>query len=466
MNHLLIVDDERGSRESLKAVFSDTFRCSVADRADEAAAVLDREAVDLMLLDVMMPDRDGVRFLQDVRARHPDLPVIMVSAAQSVRHVVDAIQAGAVDYVTKPWDIEEMRSMVHRALESSRLRRRVEILQSEMARQFPVHGIVGEAPSFSRALLDARKAAETDATVLIQGESGTGKELLARLVHTLSARREEPFVAVHCAALPETLMESELFGHEKGAFTGADRRRQGRFEMASSGTLFFDEVAEMPAATQVKLLRVLQEKEFTRIGGSQVIPTNARIVAASAKTLKEEVAAGRFRDDLFYRLHVVPIHLPPLRDRRPDIPLLANHFLEYFRASMNVGTRRFAPDAMDRLLAYAWPGNVRELRNIIERTLVLHGREEELTLAHLPTDLRESPEAAAAPAVPGAPPADGTPRLAEAVDAFERQLVTRALEEAGGVQTRAAERLGTTRRILKYRMEKLGISVNGGARGA
>jgi two-component system response regulator HydG len=333
------------------------------------------------------------------------------------------------------------------------LRRQVAVLQSEVARQFPVHGIVGQSAPFQRALGDARKAAETDATVLIGGESGTGKELLARLVHALSARREEPFVAVHCAALPETLMESELFGHERGAFTGADRRRVGRFEIASSGTLFFDEVSEMPPAVQVKLLRVLQEKEFTRVGGAEVIRTNARIVAASAKDLKQEVAAGRFRDDLFYRLHVVPVRLPPLRERQGDVPLLVEHFLAGFRESMHVRTSRVEPAAMEALCAYRWPGNVRELRNVIERTLVLHGQQEELQAAFLPDDLRAAP--------PGAPPpppaAAGEVRLADAVDAYERQLVSQALRAAGGVQTRAAELLGTTRRILKYRMEKLGI---------
>jgi DNA-binding NtrC family response regulator len=456
MKHILIVDDELGSRESLKAIFGRDYTLSLAANAVEAHKHLSEQKVDLIFLDVIMPDKDGLSLLKEVQNLYPEVPVIMVSASTSVRPVVEAIRAGAYDYVTKPFDVEDVRRLAERALESSSLRRRVEILEKEVSREYPVHGIVGESPSFVNALENIRKAADTDSTVLISGESGTGKELAARLLHALSNRRDEPFVAVHCAALPEALMESELFGHEKGAFTSAERKKLGRFDLAGSGTLFFDEVGEMNLPTQVKLLRVLQEREYMRVGGTQVIRTNARIVAATARDLRAEVGEKRFRDDLFYRLNVVPVKLPPLRERIEDIPLLSRHFLGYFRQNLHVVARDFAAKTMELLCRYRWPGNVRELRNVIERTLVLHGTCEEVLPEFLPDELRHT-------ATPAAAVAESS--LEDAVNAFERQLVENALSEANGVQTRAAELLGTTRRILKYRMEKLGIQGNGNGNG-
>jgi DNA-binding NtrC family response regulator len=454
VKHLLIVDDERGSRESLRAIFGNTYDVSLAASAEEAVAGLSKRRVDLVLLDVIMPRRDGLSLLKDIHELYPDAPVIMVSASTSVRPVVEAIRDGAYDYVTKPFDVEEIRQTVQRALESSTLQRRVAVLESELSEEYPIDGIVGAAPSFRKALADARKAAETDATVLITGESGTGKELVARSVHAWSSRRDEPFVAVHCAALPESLIESELFGHEKGAFTSADRQKAGRFDLAGAGTLFFDEVSEMPASTQVKLLRVLQEREFMRVGGTRVIRTDARIVAATGKDLRAEVEARRFRDDLFYRLSVVPVRLPPLRERSEDVPLLARYFLDLYRVRMDARPREFSHDTMACLLAYRWPGNVRELRNIIERMLVLHGREDVIRPEFLPEEFGLNSRTAS-------PDTEGL-TLAEAVNGFEKQIIEDALAEAHGVQTAAAEKLGTTRRILKYRMEKLKIRVPNG----
>jgi len=453
MKNILIVDDERGSRESLKVIFQRDYKISLASSAEEALQSLSSNRVDLILLDVIMPEKDGLWALREIQKLYPDIPIVMVSASTSVRPVVEAIRSGAYDYVTKPYDVEDVRRLVERALESKALRRKIEILETEVSREYPVDGIVGTAPNFMLALESIRKAAETDATTLITGESGTGKELAARLLHSLSSRRDEPFVAVHCAALPEALMESELFGHEKGAFTHADRKKLGRFDLAGSGTLFFDEISETSMTTQVKLLRVLQEKEYMRIGGTQLIRTDARIVAATAKDLKQEVMEKRFRDDLFYRLNVVPVKLPPLRERTEDIPLLARYFLDYFKETLNASTRDISPRSMELLCRYPWPGNIRELRNLIERALVLHGQEPVLTPDFLPDELhgnvqyRTSKKAGIS--------------LEESVNAFERQLVEDALHEANGVQTRAAERLGTTRRILKYRMEKLGIESNG-----
>lgn len=450
MKHILIVDDELGTRESLRQVFARDYRVSLAGDAASALQCLGREPVDLVLLDIMMPDRDGLSLLRDILEGFPHVAVVMVSAATSVRPVVEAIRAGAYDYITKPFDVDDVRRMAERAIEQGALRRRVEVLQNELSREYPIQDIVGRAPVFTRALSEARKAAETGSTVLISGESGTGKELVARLIHALSSRRDEPFVAVHCVSLPESLMESELFGHEKGAFTSADRRRLGRFDLAGSGTIFFDEVGEMPLTTQVKLLRVLQEREYMRVGGTQTIHTNARVIAATARDLRAEVQAHRFRDDLFYRLNVVPIRLPPLRERRDDVPLLLEHFLREFRVALNATTVRFGPAAMKLLAHYSWPGNVRELRNLVERVLVLHGRQEEIQPEHLPDEIRGG-----SGVLPLA--GDNGQSLEEAVNAFERQLVMKALAAAGGVQTRAAELLGTTRRILRYRMEKLKI---------
>ena len=452
MKRILIVDDEAGSRESLKAIFSREYEVRLASGAEEALALLSADRMDLVMLDVIMPDRDGLWLLREIQNLYPEVPVIMVSASTSVRPVVEAIRSGAYDYVTKPFDVTDVRRMAERAIQGSAMRRRLEILETEVSREYPVDAVIGGDPAFAGALASIRRAAETDATVLIAGESGTGKELAARLLHSLSGRRDEPFVAVHCAALPESLMESELFGHEKGAFTHADKRKLGRFDLAGSGTLFFDEVSEMSHSTQVKLLRVLQEREYMRVGGTQVIRTSARIVAATAKDLRQEVAEKRFRDDLYYRLNVVPVSLPPLRERPGDIPMLARHFLGSLRRALNAATREISPEAMALFSRYRWPGNVRELRNVIERTLVLHGHEPMIEPECLPDELRG-----------GRAPIPGlrTASLEKSVNEFERQMVEQALKEAGGVQTRAAEILGTTRRILRYRMDKLGIPANG-----
>lgn len=345
--------------------------------------------------------------------------------------------------------MQEIRHTVARALENSSLQRRVEVLQNEVMREYPVDGIIGQAESFHRALADAEKAAQTDSTVLLYGESGTGKELVARSIHAWSPRRDEPFVAVHCAALSDTLMESELFGHEKGAFTSADRQKPGRFDLAGSGTLFFDEVSEMSLSTQVKLLRVLQEKEFMRVGGTRVIRTEARILGATGKDLKEEVKEGRFRDDLYYRLSVVPVRLPSLRERISDIPLMADYYFALHKRRLNSRAESLAPETMHFLQEYAWPGNIRELRNVIERVLVLHGNADAILPEHLPEEI--------CPHGKGRAPEAMGEDLESRVGAYERQIIEQALKESKGVQTRAAELLGTTRRILKYRMEKLDI---------
>jgi DNA-binding NtrC family response regulator len=451
--HILVVDDELGPRESLKAVFGREYKVTLADSAAAGMAVLAQERVDVILLDVIMPGEDGLSFLRRLQNSYADVPVVMISASGSLRPVVEAMRVGAQDFVSKPFDVVEIKHIVRRALDTYALRRRVETLESDVAREFPVTGIVGQSAAFTAALDDVRKAAATDATVLICGESGTGKELAARMLHSLSNRNQEPFVAVHCGALTETLMESELFGHEKGAFTNADKLKHGRFDLAGSGTLFFDEVSEMTLSTQVKLLRVLQEREFMRVGGTQVITTNARIVGASAKDLRQEAAAGNFRDDLYYRLGVVPVTLPPLRDRIGDIELLVDHFLDTLRRTLNVQTEAFAPEALYLMNQYRWPGNIRELRNVVERMLVLHGTSRQIGPAFLPEEFHS--QSAAGGIAP--PPIDSSQPLQDRMNTYERELIHKALTDSNWVQTRAAEHLGTTRRILRYRMEKLDI---------
>ncbi len=447
--HLLIIDDELGTRESLKAIFGRDYRLSVVENGREAYTILEQDCPDLIFLDIVLQDIDGLELFQEVHNQYPNLPVIIVSAVTAPPKVTEAIQLGAYDYITKPFDVNDIRRLVNRAMESTSLKNHYEILRDEISREFPVDGVIGKSPAFQKALADLRKAAKTDSTVLISGESGTGKELAARMLHRLSSRQDKPFVAVHCAGIPETLIESELFGHEKGAFTHALQQKPGRFDLAGSGTLFFDEVSEMSPSVQAKVLRVLEEREFVRVGGTKVIKTKARIVAASNKDLQQAVENKEFREDLYYRLAVVPIHLPPLRDRAEDIPLLAYFFLEYFKRQIALQTTDFSPETMQLLCNYRWLGNIRELKNVIERMLVLHGDETQLRPQHLPNDLQSQ----------WPPPMEITPgmTLAEILEAQERQLIVNALKEAGGNQTQAAEKLGTTRRILKYRLEKFNI---------
>jgi DNA-binding NtrC family response regulator len=450
MKAMLIVDDDRGSRESLRQTFMGLYQMRLAENAAQALQALAEQMADVVLLDVMMPEKDGVTLLREINDLYPGLSCIMVSASPSVRPVVESIKAGACDFVLKPFDVAEIRRIVARVVENNSLRRQVEILQTEVARDYPAENIIGRSPALLTVLETVQQAAQSDATVLIQGESGTGKELIARRLHLLSQRADEPFTPVHCSALPETLMESELFGHEKGSFTGADARKLGRFDLAGAGSLFFDEVGEMSLSIQVKLLRVLQEREYMRVGGTQVIKTRARIITATSRILEDEVRQHRFRDDLYYRLNVVPIVLPPLRDRPGDVPLLIRHFLQSLKRSMNCLSRDFSPEAMDLLSHYSWPGNIRELRNVVERTLVIHGSCEMILPEHLPDFSGRNP----AP-LPSLNLAAGS--LETSVASYERTLILTALKESRGVQTRAARLLGTTRRILAYKMQKLNL---------
>jgi len=450
MKSMLIVDDDRGSRESLRQTFFHLYQIHLADSAAKALGQMAEQAMDVVLLDVMMPEKDGVTLLKEINDLYPGIPCIMVSASPSVRPVVESMKAGACDFVLKPFDVNEIRRSVARVIETNSLRRRVEVLQTEVARDYPAADLIGRSPIFLKVLESVQQAAASNATVLIQGESGTGKELIARRLHMESPRADEPFVPVHCSALPETLMESELFGHEKGSFTGADSRRLGRFDLAGSGTLFFDEIGELSLPMQVKLLRVIQEREYMRLGGTQVIRTHARIISATSRILEDEVQQHRFRDDLFYRLNVIPIILPPLRKRPDDIPLLLRHFLKTLGRSMNCITRDFSQEALHILCRYSWPGNIRELRNIVERTLVLHGKKDVIQPGHLPEIIFHQAEVLPIQKVTLAP-------LEASVAAYERALILNALRLSNGIQTQAARLLGTTRRILGYKIKQLDI---------
>ena len=451
MKHVLLVDEGHRTRASLEAMFEGQYRLSTAGCHAEASEFLAQHTIDLILLDVSMPGSNGIEFLEEAHRQYPDIPIVMVSGSASVRPAVEAIRRGAYDYVTQPFEMAEIRRVVDRALESRSLQQQVTILRHQIAEEFPIDDMVGASPLFRDALNAARDAAATCANVLISGEGGTGKELMARFLHTHSARASEPFVPVHCGELPESLMEGELFGHEPGTLTHAVGQNVGRFDLAGSGTIYFDEIVELTPSTQVKLLRVLQEKEFIRVGGTRVIHTDARIVAATNMDLKKAVAENTFEEALYDRLCVVPIHLPPLRERTADIPGLAEYFLRRLNPRSRYAADSFSEEAIQRLQQYPWPGNVRELRNVVERMLVLFGQHNTILADHLPREFQPTH-----PEVPLVAVREDL-TLSEAVGNFERQLVENALREANGVQTRAAEILGTTRRILKYRMEKLNI---------
>jgi DNA-binding NtrC family response regulator len=447
MKHILVVDDEIGTRESLKAIFAGAYTVALAENAAAAMKALAEKPADVALLDVMMPDRSGLLLLQDIRALYPNLPVVMISALTSLRPVVESMRVGAYDYVSKPFDVEEILHIVRRAMTNSVRDRRVETLESEVEREFPVREIVGNSPSFRRALDDLCKAAASDATVLIQGESGTGKELAARLLHSQSHRRDEPFVAVHCAALPENLMESELFGFEKGAFTGAVASKPGKFEQADTGTVFLDEIGDVPASTQVKLLRVLQERELERLGSNKTRRIDVRVLAATNQDLRAALEQGTFREDLFYRLNVVPMNIPPLRERKEDIPLLAEHFVKKLARDSGSLVESISDAAMKKLLSYHWPGNVRELENIIERSLVLCSGTR-LDAADIKLDLAPRSRT---------PVAEGFLPEGMTLDEYEQALIREALHRADGNKSHAARLLGLTRNALRYRLSQMGL---------
>jgi DNA-binding NtrC family response regulator len=453
---ILIVDDEPGVRESLRLILKDRAATTLAESGEAALAGIERQPFDVVLLDILMPGLDGLEVLERLRARPTPPQVIMLTATKTVKTAVRAMHLGAFDYVTKPFDVDELLLIVERALQSSALLKEVSALRSEVGQRYSFENVIGRSPGMQAVLDTVARVAPLRTTVLLTGESGTGKEVIAKAVHYNSPRASGPLVAINCAAIPDNLLESELFGHERGAFTDAHARKMGHFESAHRGTIFLDEIGEMNPGTQAKLLRVLETGTFTRVGGSQPVTVDVRVIAATNRDLDKSMQDGSFRPDLYFRLNVVAIHLPPLRERREDLPLLIRHFLLTKSRELGVPEKRFSRPAIDLLLRHRWPGNVRELENVVERALAL-SLGNELTLDDLP------PHLTAAAGDPGPlraalGPGDGpTPSLADAVDRLEHLLITEALAKADHNQTRAAEILGTTRRILKYKMDKLGI---------
>lgn len=450
MQKILTIDDEPSVRQSYQAILEGRFSVSAAATVDEGLAMIDAQYFDLILLDLMMPGRSGNDMLEILQERADDTPVVVVSGISSVETAVEAMRRGAREFVLKPFDVDQLFSTIERILSEDRRDRELSTLREEKAFRFD--GLVGASPAFNNIVGHARKAALSDATVLVTGESGTGKDMMARAIHTAGRRSDGPFVHVSCCALPEQLVESELFGHVRGAFTGATDKRTGKVKVADGGTLFLDEIGEMPLATQAKFLQLLQDSRFTPVGSDKTIEADVRFVCATNRNLQEAVAAGTFRQDLYYRINVVHLEMPPLRQRREDIAPLVNHFMEKHRQRSASCVTSFAPDAMTALATYDWPGNIRELENIMQRLLVLHADEKVLRAEHV----NPMTGATADPSAGSISDFDGLP-LQDAIAQLERHLIERALERAGNVQSQAAELLGTTRRILKYKMDQLGI---------
>ncbi|MEO8604203.1 MAG: sigma-54 dependent transcriptional regulator [bacterium] len=455
---VLVVDDEPSVRESLRLILKDRATVTLADCGEVALGAVEQQAFDVVLLDILMPGLDGLDVLERIRARTPVPQVIMLTATKTVKTAVRAMKAGAFDYVTKPFDIDELILLVERAAQSSALLQEVTALRQEVGQRYSFDNVIGRAPSMQAVLDTVSRVAPLRTTVLLTGESGTGKEVIAKAIHYHSPRAAGPLVALNCAAIPDTLLESELFGHERGAFTDAHARKLGHFESAHRGTIFLDEIGEMNPSTQAKLLRVLETGIFTRVGGAQPVTVDVRVVAATNRDLDKGMQNGTFRPDLYFRLNVVAIELPPLRERREDLPALIRHFLQLKATHLGVAHKTFNREASDCLFRHQWPGNVRELENVVERALAL-SLGDTLGIEDLPPALTAAVDTAPLrAAVAAATSSDGTiPSLSDAVDKLELSLITDALLKAEHNQTRAAEILGTTRRILKYKMDKLGI---------
>lgn len=447
---ILIIDDDESLVESYTVLLEDEFQVLTAASGREGIRIIQRENINVVLLDIRLPDIDGMEVLREAKAADESLDIIMITAVKNVRVAVDAIKLGAIDYLVKPFEIDEVLALLRRTLKHQDLMREVLYLRSEVDRYQKMGNIIGGSSKMHQIFDLILRIADTNATVLINGESGTGKELIARAIHQKSKRRSKPFVAVNCAAISEHLIESELFGHERGAFTGALEKRLGKFELANTGVLFLDEIASLRLDLQAKLLRVLQEREFERVGGNKTIRTDVRIVAATNRDLKQMVADEAFREDLFYRLNVVPIQVPPLRERREDIELLIEHFLDKYNLAFQRQVDGFSSAAHNMMTKYHWPGNVRELENIIERLVAISPPGPgTLDVEHLPLDLVNDGQKM----VRGLNRLGGDLRQAKAE--FERDYISRALQQSNWNQTEAARRLGIHRNTLIGKMESL-----------
>ena len=444
------MDDDLAHRTMLRTLTSGWgYNVTEADDGRTAIEAVHKQPFDLILMDIRMVKVSGLEAMNEIKQFNPSIPVIIMTAYASVETAVKALKEGAYDYLTKPLDFDELKITMERAMEHSRLKEENRYLRESLATHFDRRNLIAQSKSMTGLLDTVAQVAPSEATVLITGESGTGKEMIAGAIHYNSTRKDGPFIKINCAAITETLLESELFGHEKGSFTGADRRKEGKFRQAEGGTIFLDEVSEMSLAMQVKLLRVLQEREITRVGGEEVIKVDVRVIAATNRDLMKEIEARRFREDLYYRLNVVALHVPPLRERREDIPLIAQHFLKLFAEKNRKKISGFTPQAMDRILRHQWPGNVRELMNAVERGVVL-SRSEYLDESELPLIQKEDVSREHASASKSG--ADESH-----LESVEKEAILKALETVQGNKSEAARRLGITRRTLHLKLKKYGV---------
>ena len=454
MNYrLLIVDDETDSREAL-AELTQRWGYDVQSAADGTEAL--RRAIewhpDVILTDLVMPNMDGLWLLRALRAELPDCPVVLLTGRGTIQTAVQAIKEGAYEFIEKPLEVSRLRIVLDRALEKKETQREVQLLRRRLAALAPGTDMIGSGPGMQRVFELVKKVSPSTASVVIGGESGTGKEVVARAIHSLSPRKDKPFVALNCSAIPATLIESELFGYERGAFTGADQRRLGNFELAHGGTLFLDEIGELPLEMQGKFLRVLEERKFRRLGGKIEVEVDVRVICASNRDLKDEIRKGRFREDLYFRLHVFTVQLPPLRERREDVPILVQHFIEKFNGETGKHVQGVAPQAMEILQGYAWPGNIRELRNTVERAMILVDHDV-IGEEHLPPDMRPSRAETATLRV-----ALGLP-LRE----VEKEYILASLQRNGGNKARTAEVLGISEKTLYNKLNRYAARARAGA---
>lgn len=449
---ILIVDDDETHCRMLETVLNaENYETAVSPDGQAAIEAVETTFFDLILMDIRMAKLGGIEALEKIKTLNPEIPIIMMTAYSSVATAVKAMKSGAYDYLTKPLDIDELTLLIDKALRHTRLEQENVLLKEQLGSRFDFSNIIGRSQAMKELLETVALVAPTEATILIQGESGTGKELIANAVHQNSSRSSQPLIKVNCAALPETLLESELFGHEKGSFTGAQSARKGRFQMAHKGTIFLDEIAEIPMSLQSKILRVLQEREFESVGSSKTIKVDTRIITATNKDLQEEIQANRFREDLYYRINVVSLTAPALRLRRDDIPLLADHFLKRYAEKNKKTLNGFTPKAMDQLVHYNWPGNVRELENVLERAVIM-ARGRLITAEEFPSNLKAlDPEPE--PKVPEAnPPAE------RSLKQMEKEMILQTLSESDGNRTRTAKILGISRRTLQLKLKEYGVN--------
>jgi two-component system, NtrC family, response regulator HydG len=447
---ILVVDDEPSHRRMIEAVLdAEGYDIKQADNGQAAIAAVEDRFYDLVIMDIRMPKVGGIEALKKIKEISPGIPIILMTAYASVGTAVEALKSNAYDYLTKPLDIEELKILVAKALRFRQLEQENVYLKERLNDRFDFSKILGRSPAMNSLFETMALVAPSEATLLIEGESGTGKELIANAIHQNSPRSERPLIKVNCAALPETLLESELFGHEKGAFTGAIARRQGRFQLAHKSSIFLDEIGEMAPTTQAKILRVLQEREFEPVGSTQTIKVDTRIIAATNKNLKDEIDQGHFREDLYYRINVVVLRVPSLRERREDIPLLADFFLKQYAKKNRRSIQGFTPRAVDLLMRHDWPGNVRELENVVERAVIM-SRGDMITPLEFPEILKELDTDGQASRV------DLTP--GRSLKEVEKDMILRTLDETAGNRTHAAKQLGISRRTLQLKLKEYGIN--------